>query len=104
MGFSPHRFDKHVYEQVGKFKRIAHVEDDNTFVLATEHDLEEMIEENKRLRENQTGKEMMRLAARVPPHVAEKAFREGWFHDDDAWKKWLNDPENRDFRVWEGRA
>jgi hypothetical protein len=28
---------------------------------------------------------------------------EGWFHDKKAWKRWANDPNNRDFRVWKGR-
>jgi hypothetical protein len=31
-------------------------------------------------------------------------MREGWFHDDKAWERWLNDRDNRDFRVWEGRV
>lgn len=94
----------YIYEQAGNVKRIAHDDaSDGTFVLATEHDLEEAIEENKRLRENQTGKEQFRLAARVPMHVAEQAMREGWFHDDDAWRRWMNDRDNRDHRVWEGR-
>lgn len=92
-----------IYDRFGTVVRRVHVEQDGTFHLSTEQDLESVVEENKRLRENQTGKENFRLAARIPVHVAEKAFREGWFHDDNAWKKWLNDGENRDFRVYEGQ-
>lgn len=93
-----------IYDQFGTVIRRVHVErEDGTFHLSTEQDLESVVEENKYLRENQTGKEQFRLAARVPVHVVEQAFREGWFHDDDAWKKWMNDAENRDHRVWEGR-
>lgn len=92
-----------IYDQYGNFVRKAYDEPDGTFTLATEHDLEDAIKENQALRENQTGKEQFRLAARAPVHVAEKAMREGWFHDDAQWAKWMNDGENRDFRVWEGR-
>lgn len=92
-----------IYDARGELIRRVHVQSDGDFVLSTEQDLESIVEQNKMLRENQTGKEEFRLAARVPVHVCEKAMREGWFHDDDAWKKWMNDPENRDHRVYEGR-
>jgi hypothetical protein len=92
-----------VYEKNGTLIRSYHDDTDGSFVLATEQDLEDLIEENKRLRENQTGKEQFRLCARIPVHVVEKAMRDGSFHDDEFWKNWANDPENRDFRVWEGR-
>lgn len=45
-----------------------------------------------------------RLAALVPETVLNQAFTEGWFHDQDKWKRWMNDPNNRDFRVWGGRV
>lgn len=92
-----------IYAQDGNVTRSAYDEPDGTFHLYVEQDLEDAIEENKALAENQTGKEMFRLAARVPVPVVEKAMIEGWFHDDDAWKKWMNDGDNRDFRVWGGR-
>ena len=44
----------------------------------------------------------MKLAARVPVPIAEQAMREGW--DDEDWKRWLNDPDNKMFRVWPGRV
>ena len=25
-----------------------------------------------------------------------------WKHNQEAWKRWLNDPDNRLFRTWEG--
>lgn len=92
-----------IYDQFGGLVRRVHVEADGTFHLSSEQQLDNIVAANKRLRENQTGKEHFRLAARVPVHVCEKAMREGWFHDDDAWKKWMNDGENRDHRVYEGR-
>lgn len=50
----------------------------------------------------------MRLEAMVPAHVLGESMRKtpdrpyGWTPDD--WKKWANDPDNRDFRVqYDGR-
>jgi hypothetical protein len=41
-----------------------------------------------------------RLLAKVPMTVYEQSVHEGW--GDDDWKRWLNDPQNKPFRVWEG--
>lgn len=92
-----------VYQQNGGLKRMVESHSDGSFTLATEQDLEDVIAENKMLAENQTGKETYRLAARVPVDVVERAMREGWLHDDDKWRKWMNDADNRDHRVWAGR-
>lgn len=56
---------------------------------------------NRELGEEQKGH--MKLIARgVPVHVYEQSVREDW--DQADWAKWLNDPDNRDFRVWPGRV
>lgn len=91
-----------VYMKRGSVTRSYHNHEDGSFTLATSQDLEETIEHNKMLRENIDMKATHRLVARVPLHVAEKAMREGWLHDEDKWKQWLNDADNRDHRVWEG--
>lgn len=44
-----------------------------------------------------------RAVATIPPFVMNRAFREGWFHDEKAWRKWGNDPDNAYFRLWRGR-
>jgi hypothetical protein len=31
-------------------------------------------------------------------------LREGWYWDDKAWTRWMNDIDNRKLRVCEGRA
>lgn len=99
-----------LYERRGNLDRVAHFETDTNgnerFVIASEMECDAVIAENRRLREFQhtTRKnENFRLAARVPAPIVEKAMQEGWFHDDEAWKRWMNDSDNRDFRVWEGR-
>lgn len=43
-----------------------------------------------------------RHVARVPLTVYEQSIHEQW--DEDRWKKWLNDPDNAAFRVWQGRV
>lgn len=72
-------------------------------VIASEMECDQVIRENRALRDNQTGKEEFRLVARYPAPIVEKSMQEGWFHDDDKWGKLLNDPDYRDFRVAEGR-
>lgn len=48
--------------------------------------------------------EGMVLAGYIPAAVAERMMREGSFNDEDATKRWLNDPQNSCFRVWKGRV
>lgn len=74
------------------------------FVIASEMECDALIAENRRLRDNQTGKEEFRLVARFPAPFVEKSMQEGWFHDDDKWAQLANDPEYRDFRVAGGRV
>jgi hypothetical protein len=96
--------DRVIYDQFGSAIRTVKTDTNGDFVTGLHIDCEPIIDECKHLRDGQTKKEMFRLAAKVPAHVAEQAFREGWFHDDEAWKRWMNNNENRDFRVWEGRV
>jgi hypothetical protein len=56
---------------------------------------------NRALGETQSGH--MKLIARgVPAFVYEQSLREDWGEDD--WAKWLNDSDNRAFRVWQGQV
>lgn len=92
-----------IYDQFGGAVRTIKTLDNGDLIAGLHVDCEPIIDEAKNLREQQTGKELFRLVAKVPAHVAEQAFREGWFHDEKRWELWLNNNENRDFRVWEGR-
>jgi hypothetical protein len=95
-----------IYDQFGSVVRVIHApryEDQDT-VLQTVEDCEPIVESARHLREvHQAGSDMKHVA-RVPVTVVEKAMREGWFNDQAAWNRWLNDPDNRDFRVWQGRV
>lgn len=59
---------------------------------------------NLRDREVDQSKRMFRHAARIPMPVVAQAFREGWADDTARWRRWLNDPDNAAFRVWQGRV
>ena len=44
-----------------------------------------------------------KLVGYMPDFQIEKMMREGSWNDPQALKRWFNDPQNKDFRVWEGR-
>lgn len=100
---------KVIYDAFGGVARVLHYDDrgpwDGDFAIETVQDCEPIIEENKRLREaGASVEEGWKLLGRVPVDVAERAWREGWYHDEAKWSAWLNDPDNRAFRVYEGRV
>lgn len=87
---------------IGEHLDTNHSSTHDRIVIASEMECDQVIRENRALRDNQTGKESFRLVARYPAPMVEKAMQEGWFHDDDKWARLINDPEYRDFRVAEG--
>jgi hypothetical protein len=98
---------KVLYDHTGTVARVLHQEDetfDGTFHIETIEDVEPIIESVNVLRDEQRVRSDMKHVARVPVSVVEQAMREGWLHDDAKWNQWLNDPQNKDFRVWQGRV
>jgi hypothetical protein len=96
---------KIVYVDDGTVKRTMVWEDDDplTIRVYTEQDLTQAIENNKILRELHPRRSTNKLVARgVPISVAEKAMLEQW--DEQDWARWLDDPDNAAFRVWQGRV
>jgi hypothetical protein len=96
---------KIVYRDDGAVKRTMVWEDDDpsTIRVYTEQDLTQAIENNKILRELHPRRSTNKLVARgVPISVAEKAMLEQW--DEQDWARWLDDPDNAAFRVWQGRV
>lgn len=93
---------KHLIAEFGDFK--SYVQDDGAggFYLTEEQDCQSIMDECSMLRDKPPGKEW-RHVAEVPRAVVNQALREGWYHDDKAWARWLNDSEFKKFRVWEGR-
>jgi thioesterase domain-containing protein len=95
-----------IYDQFGSVARVIHAPRyaDQETVLQTVEDCEPVVESVRALRDQQAPRSDMKHVARVPVTVVEKAMREGWFNDQKAWDRWLNDPDNKDFRVWGGRV
>ena len=84
--------------------RYWHVKDNGEYVIETVQELD-VDESNKRAR-NSTDKrtkwgDMSRVAS-IPLSVFYDLKRQGIVDDQKAFKKWLNDPDNRVFRTREG--
>jgi len=94
---------KFIYDANGQVMTSVTVEEDNQMVIQTQQDARPIIEANKNQRDWHKPSGDMKLAGRVPMTVYNKALREGWANDPSAWKKYLNDPDHKAFRVWEGR-
>tara|TARA_Y100000992_G_scaffold277054_1_gene221660 strand:+ start:234 stop:527 length:294 start_codon:yes stop_codon:yes gene_type:complete len=78
------------------------VTEDERGIFYTEQDVSNIIKYTKHLGEQTPSKEF-RHVAEIPMVIYEKACLEGWANDKDAWKKWLNNPENKPFRSWQGK-
>lgn len=85
-------------------RRTSIVDDANPTKLHVETtlDLESTLESIKRDRELHPTRSRNKLVARVPMTVMETSIHEQWSERD--WKKWLNDPDNAAFRIWQGRV
>lgn len=81
-----------IYHEMGNGKNL----------IETRQDVTHIVEAAKILSDVPPGKDFRHVAV-IPKAVMDQAMIEGWFHDKAAWKKWANDPDNRDFRVWKGR-
>lgn len=100
--------ERHIYDHRGNVVRVLHSDPEKgffgDFTIETIEDCEPVVESAATLADDHSSNTDFKHVARVPLSVAEKAMREGWFHDDAAWARWLNDSDNRDFRVWKGRV
>ena len=50
-----------------------------------------------------TGSDMKHVAE-IPMAVVERMMQDGSWNDQAAVKRWLNDPDNRAFRIWQGKV
>lgn len=71
--------------------------------ITAEQDVQSVIEQNKQLRNEDTGRygEWTRVA-QIPMVVFLDLQKKGILTDQAALKRWLNDPDNRFFRTKEG--
>lgn len=71
-------------------------------IIETVQDCQPIIDHVKQMRDLPVGKEW-RLVASVPMCFFDKWAKEGSLHDRAKMHRWLNDPDNAAFRVWNGR-
>lgn len=64
-----------------------------------EQNVDAIIAANRRDADIDQRKRTFRHVARVPLPIWEQAWREGWHNDNDAWKRWMKNPDNRAFLV-----
>jgi len=96
---------KYTYRNDGTVKRTGIWDSDkpDNYTVYTEQDLTQAVENNKILKELHPRRSDNKLIARgVPLAVAEQAMREQW--DEKDWARWLDNPDNAAFRVWQGRV
>tara|TARA_B100001250_G_C19804588_1_gene792673 strand:- start:504 stop:812 length:309 start_codon:yes stop_codon:yes gene_type:complete len=85
-------------------KTNVHTEDgDGTFHITKEQDVQPTLDYTKYLREQPVLRSANdRHVAEIPPVIAAKLQREGILQDSKRLLKWLDQPENKAFKTWEG--
>ena len=91
----------YIYGHDGGVLRELTVDADESIVLSTTQDCSELTKFCKFQRDNaqHNYKSNFRPLAEIPVTVFNQALSEGWAHDSDRWKRWLNDPDNKAFRT-----
>tara|TARA_Y100001973_G_C5186072_1_gene327897 strand:- start:699 stop:989 length:291 start_codon:yes stop_codon:yes gene_type:complete len=79
------------------------VTEDDKNIYHSSQNVQPILDNVKNLSEVQNSKELKHVAE-IPMVIYQKAIREGWSKDKKKWKKWLNDPDNKLFRIWPGRV
>jgi hypothetical protein len=95
---------KILLDSYGNRKEVFHWSENapDDFAIQTVEDCEPIVKAASIMADEAPGKDF-RHAAYIPQAVMDEAFRDGWFHDKEAWKKWANDGANARFRTWKGR-
>jgi len=71
--------------------------------VVTEQDVDPVITYAREM-SDQTFSDDMKPVAEIPMVIVEKMMQDGSWGDAAAMKKWLNDPANRVFRIWQGKV
>lgn len=95
------------YDPLTGITRWFHYDDaEDAFYIQTEQETEGLIEQNKReANDADSGwKGDWHKVASIPLSIFVRLQKEGIVHDQDAMKKWLNDPNNALFRTKHGKV
>ncbi len=82
---------------------VTDAHDDGRMVLVTEQDVTPIVDYCKARAELPMDADM-RPVAEIPLAVVERMMQEGSWNDPAAVRAWLNDPDNKCFRIWQGRV
>ena len=77
---------------------------EDQFAIHSVQNVSPLIEANKAWSEDFDPKAHFRPVAEIPEVLVGQMMREGWFNDNKKLKQWLNDSDNRAFRIWPGRV
>lgn len=86
-----------------KRKKVIYHEEDGRNIVETRVDNTDLVEGARIMRDYQMADKDFKPVCVIPEDVLNRSFIEGWFHDNTAWKRWANDPDNKAFRLSEGR-
>lgn len=92
-----------------RVRTLWHEDVDGNVTIETQHDVEDIIDLSK-ASYNSTderarfGKGVMHRVAQIPMPILMELERRGITKDPKAFKKWLNDPDNRVFRTRPGKV
>lgn len=100
----PLAFEDWVLVEARPGKRIYSRFDTNGDLLFMEEWDDDLALEEAALARQMPQSKDIRQTAVIPDSVRARALREGWYFDDKAWKRWMNDSDNRKLRVSEGRV
>ncbi len=77
--------------------------DADTIRFASTQDVDPIIQYAREMAEAGGWSSEMKPAAEIPMVIVEKMMQDGSWGDPAAMKAWLNDPQNKCFRIWQGR-
>ena len=81
--------------------------EDGGFTIVNEQDVGVLLEANAEERKHRDRHERWgegQLVARIPNVVLDDLWRKGILDDQEAFRHWLNDPDNKVFRLREGKV
>jgi ribosomal protein S2 len=84
-------------------RKITYVEEDGKSYIETKQDCSSIIDAAKQLSELPHNDKSLKPVALIPEEVLNQAILEGWFHDKAKWRAWANNPDNKLFRITQGR-
>lgn len=90
----------------GTTEYFAYNDADDTFTIETEYNADALVEANKRSFNDAGGnwKGDMHRVAQIPMPLYWELQEKGILDDQAAFKRWLNDPDNRFFRTRPGKV